>query len=148
MKRIEAHRKKLLLGCPVILIIGLLLGIMMIPVIEQANFELVVEYVNNDPRNPAPITYACPNCTSETGWSYTEWFWGGDLFINWNQVELFLTSLEYHNKTVYRCDFYSTDRNELPWTMFLWFQKGEYRYEFLMASTSYLERLYFTIKQS
>ena len=134
-KWIEGHRRKLLYGCPSILIVGLLLGVMMIPVFVQTQFDVVIEYVNNDSRNPSPITYACPNCTHETGWSYADYVWGRDGFTDWDQVEYFLNELEYYNKTVYRCDYYRTHPDDTPWRLFLWFQIGEYEYVFLRASS-------------
>lgn len=138
MKRwIQGHKRKLQYVCSLILIVGLLFGVMMIPVIEQNQFDAVVEYVNNDSRNPSPITYACPNCTSKTGWSVAHWKWGRNVFIDWNQVEYFLNELEWYNKTVYRCDYYRTHPDEGPWRLFLWFQTGEYRYVFLCTSDSF-----------
>jgi len=136
-KWIQSHRRKLRYGCSLIFIVGLLLGVLMIPRIEQSQFDVVVEYVNNDSRNPSPITYASPNCTSETGWSVGHYIWGRSVFIDWNQVELFLSSLEWYNKTVYRCDYYRWNSNEAPWRLFLWFQTDEYRYKFLCTSDSF-----------
>ncbi|MCK5151269.1 MAG: hypothetical protein KAQ65_05500 [Candidatus Thorarchaeota archaeon] len=134
----QSHSNGILLkfGCPLvlILILGFSLGILIIPVIEDTQFSEVISFVNNDMRCPTPITYACPNCTSETGWSFGDYVWERDGFIDWNQIELFLSSLEYHNKTVYRCDYYRTHHDDPPWRLFLWFQTGEYDYVFLRAS--------------
>ena len=43
----EHHRKKLLYGCSLIIIVSLLFGIMLIPVFKPTQFAVVIEYVNN-----------------------------------------------------------------------------------------------------
>jgi len=131
---IKHHRKLLVCVCIVIITGGILYGAWMFPAFEEAQFSEVISYVNNDPRNPTPITYAAPNFTDETGWNIGLHKWSQTGLIDWNQVELFLTQLEFYNSTVYWCDYYRAHPDEPPWRLFLWFQTGEYEYEFLFAS--------------
>ncbi len=133
MPQLSRTRKlNAMIGIMIIVILVSTFSIIVVPIINpRPQFSSVVSYINNDSRNPAPLTYLKPNMSSSIGWSISEHHWRHGVSIDWEQVDHFLTELEYHNVTAYWCDSYQNHPNEATYYLFVWIQVSDTDFVFL-----------------
>lgn len=126
------HTKRSMIGIAIIVILASTFSIIVLPNINPSSqFSSVVWHINQDSRNPAPLTYLKPNTNDSLGWSIAEYHWRHGLSIDWEQVDYFLTELEYHNVTGYWCDSHQNHPDDVTYYWFVWFQVSNTEFAFL-----------------
>ena len=102
--------------------------------IIRSEFKQVVHYINADSRNHAELTYSQPILNNSVGWSFTEYLWHKNWLVDWNQVHLFLSDLEYYGEQAFWCDYYRIAPDDLDFHFLIWFQIAETEFVFLYLS--------------